>query len=51
MAVAYRLGEFVCVSTVRVHVADRPGSAAVTEQNKKLVDAFGVADVETVYTD
>jgi hypothetical protein len=47
MAVPYRFGELVCVSTVRVHVADRPGSAAVTEQYEKLVDAFGVADVET----
>ena len=48
MAVAYRLGELVCVPTVRVHVADRPGSATVTEQNQKLVDAFGVADVEAI---
>ena len=46
MAAAYRFGELVCVPTVRVHVADRPGSAAVTEQYKKLVDAFGVTDVE-----
>lgn len=36
------------MSTVRVHVADRPGSPAVTEQDQKLVDALWVADVETI---
>lgn len=51
MAVAHRFSKLVCVSAVRVHVADRPGSAAVTEQYKKLVDAFGVADVETIQLD
>lgn len=48
MVAAYRFGELVGVSTVRVHVADRPGGAAVTEQNQKLVDAFWVADVKTI---
>lgn len=48
MVAAYWFGELVGVSTVGVHVADRPGSTAVTEQNQKLVDAFWVADVETM---
>ena len=42
----YLLSKLVGMSTVGIHVADRLGCSAVTEEVKKLMDTFGVADVE-----
>ena len=47
MIIAHRLRELVGMSTVRVHVANRFGRATIAEENHQLMDAFGVADVET----
>lgn len=46
----YRLGESVRVATVRVHVANRSWGATVAKENQELVDAFGIANVETIFS-
>lgn len=45
--ITYLFYEFVGVSTVRVHVANRSWSSPIAKKHQKLVDAFWIADVKT----
>lgn len=42
----YLFSELVSMSTVGIHVADRLRCSTITEEVEKLMDTFGVADVE-----